>query len=70
MQSMERAARARLIGGGILVATGLVWIGQGTGVIRSASFMTGDAFWAWTGVAAVVVGVALIAWALRARSEG
>ena len=45
-------ARTRLIGGGILIATGLVWIGQGTGLIKSSSFMTGDPFWAWLGVAA------------------
>jgi hypothetical protein len=63
-----RVARTRLIGGGILVATGLVWVGQGTGLIRSSSFMTGDALWAWIGVAAVVVGVALIAWTVRART--
>jgi hypothetical protein len=67
---MEQAARARLIGGGILVATGLVWIGQGTALIKSSSFMTGDPFWAWTGVAAVVVGIGLIAWSMRARRGG
>ena len=60
-------ARTRLIGGGILVATGLVWVGQGTGMLRGSSFMVGDPFWAWLGVAAVVVGVGLIAWTMRAR---
>jgi hypothetical protein len=29
--------------------------------------MTGDPFWAWLGLAAVVVGIALIVWAWRAR---
>ena len=48
------------------MATGLVWIGQGTALIKSSSFMTGDPFWAWTGLAAVVVGIGLIAWAMRA----
>ena len=67
---MERVARTRLVGGGILVATGLVWIGQGTALIKSNSFMTGDPFWAWLGLAAVVVGIGLIAWAMRARSPG
>ena len=66
--AMERVARTRLIGGGILVATGLVWIGQGTALIKSNSFMTGDPFWAWLGLAAVVVGVALITWSMRARN--
>jgi hypothetical protein len=32
--------------------------------------MTGDPFWAWTGLAAVVVGIGLIAWSMRARSPG
>jgi hypothetical protein len=66
---MQQIARARLIGGGIIVATGLVWIGQGTGLIKSSSFMTGDPFWAWTGLVAVVVGIGLIAWAMRARPQ-
>ena len=68
--SMNGAARTRLVGGGILVATGLVWIGQGTALIKSSSFMTGDPFWAWTGLAAVVVGIGLIAWAMRATRPG
>jgi hypothetical protein len=59
--------RTRLIGGGILVATGLVWIGQGTGLVQSSSFMTGDPLWAWLGVVGIVAGVALIVWAARAR---
>jgi hypothetical protein len=67
---MNGVARTRLVGGGILVATGLVWIGQGTSLIKSSSFMTGDPFWAWTGLAAVAVGIGLIAWAMRARSPG
>ncbi|MFL5726842.1 MAG: hypothetical protein ACJ765_15085 [Chloroflexota bacterium] len=62
-----RVQRTRLIGGGILVATGAVWVAQGTGLLRSGSFMTGDPFWAVLGAAAVVVGIALIAWAWRAR---
>jgi dipeptide/tripeptide permease len=65
---MERVRRTRLIGGGILVATGLVWIGQGTGLIRSGSFMTGDPFWTWLGLAAVIVGVGFIAWTWRPRT--
>jgi len=62
----DRIARTRLVGGGILVATGLVWIGQGTGLIQSNSFMTGDVFWTWLGGAAVVSGIALIVWVFRA----
>jgi hypothetical protein len=62
----DRIARTRLVGGGILVATGLVWIGQGTGLIQSNSFMTGDPFWTWLGSAAVASGIAIIAWVFRA----
>jgi hypothetical protein len=61
-------ARTRLIGGGILIATGLVWISQGTGLIQSSSFMTGDPLWVVLGLVGVVVGVALIAWVYRARA--
>ena len=64
-----QAQRVRLIGGGIIVATGLVWIGQGTGMIQGSSFMTGDSFWAWLGLVMVVVGVGLIVWAWRARPQ-
>ena len=34
--------RARTILAIILVAIGLVWIGQGTGLLKSSSFMVGD----------------------------
>jgi hypothetical protein len=42
----------------ILIAVGLVWIGQGTGVIRGSSFMTDDMRWALIGVACLVAGLA------------
>jgi hypothetical protein len=47
-----------------LVAVGLVWIGQGSGLLRGSSFMVGDVRWAIAGVCIVAagVGVALIAW--------
>jgi xanthosine utilization system XapX-like protein len=62
--------RTRLIGGGILVATGLVWVSQGTGLIRSSSPMTGEPFWALLGVVGVIAGVAIMTWAWRARGSG
>jgi hypothetical protein len=64
---MNTVTRTRLIGGGILTATGAVWIVQGLGILKSGSFMTGDPFWALLGAAAVVVGIGFIAWALRSR---
>jgi hypothetical protein len=43
----------------ILIALGLVWIGQGTSILKSSSFMDGDPLWAWIGAACLVAGVAL-----------
>jgi hypothetical protein len=51
-----RSRIVRRIGAIVLIATGLVWIGQGTGVIPG-SFMTGDPFWAAMGGASLIVGV-------------
>ncbi|HET9457800.1 MAG TPA: hypothetical protein VFO78_10690 [Candidatus Limnocylindrales bacterium] len=52
--------RTRTLGGVVLIATGLVWIGQGTGLIGGGSFMVGDPFWAWLGLVGVVAGIAFI----------
>ena len=52
--------RTRTLGGIVLIATGLVWIGQGTGLLRGESFMVGDPLWAWVGLVGVVAGVAFI----------
>jgi hypothetical protein len=52
--------RLGLLGLGVLlVTTGTVWIVQGIGVLKG-SFMTGQAFWAWTGAIAVLIGVPMI----------
>ena len=57
--------RTRTLGAVLLIATGLVWIGQGTGLLRGGSFMVGDPTWAWIGLAAVAAG-AFVGWlALR-----
>ena len=54
----------------VLVAVGLVWIGQGVGFLRGSSFMVGDARWAVIGLALVTLAVA-IAWRhRRPRSNG
>lgn len=50
-----------------LVVVGLVWIGQGTGLLVGSSFMVGDGRWAAVGLAMVAVGVVLGLSALRAR---
>jgi VIT1/CCC1 family predicted Fe2+/Mn2+ transporter len=53
--------RARVILAIVLVALGLVWIGQGTGVLRGSSFMDDDLRWALIGAGCVVVGL-VIGW--------
>ncbi len=52
--------------GALVLAVGLVWIGQGLGYIKG-SFMTGDMKWFWIGCAMVVVGVVLGGGALVTR---
>jgi hypothetical protein len=60
------AQRTRIIGAVILIATGLVWIGQATRVL-GGGFMVGDPAWAWIGLGAVAGGV-FVGWlALRTR---
>jgi EamA domain-containing membrane protein RarD len=47
----------------VLVAVGLVWIGQGLGLLRGSSFMVDDVRWAVIGVVLVVGG--WLAWRRR-----
>jgi hypothetical protein len=59
--------RNRWIIAAVLVVIGLVWIGQGSGVIRGSGFMTDDVRWAIIGAVLIVVGV-VVGWtAVRAR---
>jgi hypothetical protein len=59
--------RNRWIAAVALGVVGLVWIGQGLGVLRGSSFMVGDLRWAVAGFAFVAAGV-LVGWtALRKR---
>lgn len=59
--------RNRWIIAAVLVAVGLIWIGQGSGIIRGSGFMTDDVRWAIAGAVMAVAGV-FIAWsAFRAR---
>ena len=51
------ARRNRTLGAVLLIATGLVWIGQGTGLLQGSSFMVGDQTWAWVGLGCVAAGV-------------
>ena len=52
----------------LLALAGIVWIGQGLNFIKG-SFMTGSAFWAWTGLISLLVGVALLVMTFRTTSR-
>ena len=59
--------RGRWILSVLLVLVGLVWIGQGTGLLAGSSFMVGDPLWAVIGLILVVAGVAVGVSARRSR---
>ena len=52
-------SRARTIVPIILIAIGLVWVGQGSGLLKGTSFMVGDPTWTAIGAVCVVAGLAL-----------
>jgi hypothetical protein len=58
--------RGRAIAGALLVLVGLVWVGQGLGLLRGSSFMVDDLRWALAGLAAVAIGSGLTVSAWRA----
>jgi hypothetical protein len=51
--------RGRLITAASLVVLGLIWVGQGLGLLRGSSFMTDDPFWAAVGAVCVLAGLLL-----------
>ena len=51
----------------VVVLVGLVWIGQGTGLLQGSSFMVGDPLWAVAGLVLVAAGAALAAVSFRRR---
>ena len=53
----------------VVVLVGLVWIGQGTGLLQGSSFMVGDPFWAIAGLVLVGAGTALAAVSFRRRGS-
>jgi hypothetical protein len=54
----------RRIVGVVLILVGLLWIGQGIGLI-GGSFMTGEAIWAFIGAGCAVFGFVLVRGARR-----
>ena len=61
--------RGRLIIAAVLGVVGLVWIGQGLGLLQGSGFMDDDVRWAVAGAVLVVVGVVLGVTAARRRPE-
>jgi hypothetical protein len=61
--------RTRLIIAGVLVVIGLVWMGQGTGIIQGSGFMTDDVRWAVIGLVVFLAGGAVGAVAVIRRSR-
>jgi hypothetical protein len=61
--------RGRLIVALALIAIGLVWIGQGLGMLRGSGFMVDDIRWAVIGAILIAVGAALAVSARRARPK-
>jgi hypothetical protein len=52
-----------------LAVIGLVWIGQGLGLLRGSSFMVDDIRWAIAGAVLLVASVALAWRSIRDRSR-
>lgn len=59
--------QGRTITAAALVIVGLVWIGQGSGLIAGSSFMVGEPFWVLAGAVSAVAG-AILAVSARWRS--
>jgi glucose dehydrogenase len=60
---------SRLILAALFALVGLVWIGQGVGVI-GGSMMTGSPFWAVVGAALLVVAVLILVIERRRPTRG
>ena len=60
--------RARVVVAVVMLVIGLVWIGQGVGLI-GGSFMTGEALWAVIGAAVILLAVALLQGVRRERRQ-
>jgi glucose dehydrogenase len=52
--------RSRLALAIILALVGLVWIGQGTAIIKGSSAMTGSSFWAVVGAILIILAVVVL----------
>jgi hypothetical protein len=60
------SVRTRWIVAAGLFAVGLVWVGQGLGLLRGSSFMVDDPRWAIAGGGLLLIGTVLAWTAVRA----
>jgi hypothetical protein len=65
MNRNQRTGRG--IVGALLILVGLIWTLQGLGILQSSSPMTGVTLWAVIGPIVAMLGVYLVAGAVRAR---
>lgn len=63
-EAETRMRTSRLVVALVLGLVGLLWIGQGLGLI-GGSAMSGSSFWAVAGVVLLAVGGVLLAWERR-----
>ena len=49
------------------VLAGLVWIGQGTDILKDSKLMSGHGQYTVLGVVVLIAGLALLWWAVRVR---
>lgn len=62
--------RGQLITAASLVVLGLIWIGQGLGLLRGSSFMVDEPFWAVAGTLFAAFGLILAFSAWRGSRPG
>jgi hypothetical protein len=61
--------RVLFVLGGVFLVVGVIWLGQGIGLI-GGSFMTGEAAWAVVGGVCIVLGALLVRTGFRWRRAG
>jgi hypothetical protein len=59
--------RTGWLAAGLLIIVGLVWIGQGTGLLQGTGLMVGDPKWAVAGVVLVLLGASIAVLRVRRR---
>ena len=61
--------RTRWLVAALSIIVGLVWIGQGTGVLRGSGFMVDDPMWTAAGAVLVLLGAVIAASGIIRRPD-